>query len=111
MPTTVYLVTGANRSLGSSLFLFYELLLTIHSGLALVNEIASRHSDVAIFAGARNPDAAASLKELQVKYPGKINVVKFVSGDIGINYALVKVIEEQYGYIDIVIANAGKRTV
>lgn len=87
------------------------MLLTIHPGLALVNEIASRHSDVAIFAGARNPDAAISLKELQVKYPGKIHIVKFVSGDAEINYALAKVIEEKYGYVDIVIPNAGKRPV
>ncbi|KAF9465124.1 NAD(P)-binding protein [Collybia nuda] len=94
MPTTVYLVTGANRSLG----------------LAFVNEIASRHTDVAIFAGARDPDAATSLKELQEKYPGKIHIVKFVAGDVETNQALAKLIKEKYGYVDIVIPNAATAT-
>ncbi|KAF8970814.1 NAD(P)-binding protein [Flammula alnicola] len=93
-PSKVYLITGANRGIG----------------LALVDELVSKHPEAIVFAGARDPLKATGLKELASKYPGKIEIVKFVAGDVASNQALAKQIKEKYGRVDVVVANAGIST-
>ncbi|KAF8970810.1 NAD(P)-binding protein [Flammula alnicola] len=87
----VYLITGANRGIG----------------LGLVTELVAKIPEAIIFAGARDPSKATSLKELASKHPGKIKIVKFVSGDVEGNQAIAKQIQEKYGRVDVVVANAG----
>ncbi|KAF8970821.1 NAD(P)-binding protein [Flammula alnicola] len=86
----VYFITGANRGIG----------------LGLVNELVSKHPETIVFAGARDPSKATSLKELASKYPGKVEIVKFVSGDVEGNRSVAKKINEKYGHVDVVVANA-----
>ncbi|KAF8970822.1 hypothetical protein BDZ97DRAFT_1788873 [Flammula alnicola] len=87
----VYFITGANRGIG----------------LGLVNELVSKNPEAIVFAGARDPSKATSLQELASKFPGKIEIVKFVSGDVEGNQAVAKQINEKYGHVDVVVANAG----
>ncbi|KJA16559.1 hypothetical protein HYPSUDRAFT_47274 [Hypholoma sublateritium FD-334 SS-4] len=89
--TTVYLVTGSNRGLG----------------LGLVTRILDKHEHAFVYAGARDPDNAPSLQNLQVKYPDRMSVVKCVSADVEGNTALAREIEKRHGRLDTVIANAG----
>ncbi|KAF8967253.1 hypothetical protein BDZ97DRAFT_1804090 [Flammula alnicola] len=90
-PSKMYLITGANRGIG----------------FAIVDKLVSKHPEAIIFAGVRDPSKATSLKELTSKYPGKIEVVKFVAGDAAGNQTLVKEIKEKYGHVDVVLANVG----
>jgi len=90
-PTTVYLITGANRSIG----------------FALVNELAAKHNDVVIYGAVRDPASAMALKELASKYPGKVEIIKYVSGDEVVTKELAKTIQEKHGRVDTVIASAG----
>ncbi|EIN06161.1 NAD(P)-binding protein [Punctularia strigosozonata HHB-11173 SS5] len=87
---TVWLVSGANRGIG----------------LGIVTEIAAK-PDTVVFAGARNPSAAKDLHALADKYPGKLHVVKLVSGDRQGNDAAVEEIKRLAGRLDVVVANAG----
>lgn len=89
MPSTVYLVSGANRGIG----------------LAIVTALASRDNTI-VFAGARNPSAATDLHALVEKYPGKFHVVKLVSNDKAGNEVAAAQIKEIAGRLDVVIANA-----
>lgn len=77
------------------------------AGLALVADIAEKFPSAVIYAGARDSSSASQLKELAVKYPGRIEVVKYVSGDKEGNESLAKEIGDKYGRVDVVIANAG----
>ncbi|KAF8970815.1 NAD(P)-binding protein [Flammula alnicola] len=86
----VYFIAGATRGIG----------------LALVNELVSKHAEAMVFAGARDPSKATSLQELASKFPGKIEIVKFVSGDVEGNQFVAKKINEKYGHVDVVVANA-----
>ncbi|KJA22291.1 hypothetical protein HYPSUDRAFT_41169 [Hypholoma sublateritium FD-334 SS-4] len=88
--TTVYLVTGSNRGLG----------------LGLVTRILEKHDHAFVYAGARNPEKAQPLQNLQAKYPNRISVVKCVSADVEGNTALAREIEKRHGRLDTVIANA-----
>jgi NADP-dependent 3-hydroxy acid dehydrogenase YdfG len=47
------------------------------------------------------------LESLQKKYPGKIFIVALDVVDQESNKAAAKVLEEKFGYVDVVIANAG----
>lgn len=64
MPSTVYLVTGANRGIG----------------LAITSQLAAR-SDAVVFAGVRNPSAADELNALVSTHPGRVHVLKVFSAD------------------------------
>ncbi|KIM82342.1 hypothetical protein PILCRDRAFT_820730 [Piloderma croceum F 1598] len=90
MPPAVYLVSGANRGIG----------------LGLVTTLA-RRDNVIVFAGARNPTAAADLHALVQQYPGKVHIVKLTSCDKAENKAVVATITDIAGRLDVVIANAG----
>ncbi|CAA7260849.1 unnamed protein product [Cyclocybe aegerita] len=89
-PTKVYLITGANRGIG----------------LGLVNELVTRHKDVFVYAGVRDPTKATALQETSTKFPGKVEIVKLVSADEQTNKDVAKTIQEKHGYVDVVIANA-----
>ncbi|KAF9460056.1 NAD(P)-binding protein [Collybia nuda] len=91
MAPKVYLITGASRGIG----------------LALVNELATNKTNIRIFTGARNPATASKLKDLSLRYPGKITIVKYISGDEEVNEALAKEIWTKHGYLDVIIACAG----
>ena len=60
-----------------------------------------------VYAGARDPDNASSLRNLETKYPDRLAVVKCVSADVEGNATLAKEIEKRHGRLDTVIANAG----
>lgn len=77
-------------------------------GLSLVNELATKNSDISIFAGVRDPSNANHLKELSAKNPGKITLIKYISADEEVNKALAKDIETKHGHLDVVIACAGQ---
>ncbi|KAF8170562.1 hypothetical protein BJ912DRAFT_933226 [Pholiota molesta] len=87
----IYLITGATRGIG----------------LALVDTVASRDPSAVVYAGARDPSGASQLKALAAKYPGRIEIVKYVAGDKEGNEAIAKEIRRKYGRIDTVIASAG----
>jgi NAD(P)-dependent dehydrogenase (short-subunit alcohol dehydrogenase family) len=79
------------------------------TGLGLVQVFASKYGpNVAIFAGARAPSKASELEALQKQYPGKIFIVAHDAGDQESNKAAAKVVEDKFGYVDVVVANAGK---
>jgi NAD(P)-dependent dehydrogenase (short-subunit alcohol dehydrogenase family) len=109
MAPVVYLVSGANRGIGeyfSPALSATECLLRRHTGLGLVKTLSER-ADTIVFAGARDPGAAKELTALAAARPGKVHVVKLVSGDVDDNAAAVKFIKEKAGRLDVVIANAG----
>ncbi|KAF8196073.1 NAD(P)-binding protein [Pholiota molesta] len=89
----IYLIAGATKGIG----------------LALVDTVASKDPSAIIYAGARDPSAASAsqLGALAAKYPGRIEIVKYLAGDKETNEALAKQIGAKYGRIDTVIANAG----
>ncbi|EIN05949.1 NAD(P)-binding protein [Punctularia strigosozonata HHB-11173 SS5] len=90
MPPYVYLVSGASRGIG----------------LGLVKALADRE-DTVVFAGARNPSAAAELQRLAAAKPDKVHIVQLVSSDEAGNKAAVARIKSVAGRLDVVIANAG----
>jgi len=90
MPSTVYLVSGGTRGIG----------------FGLVTALA-RRENVIVFAGARNPPAAAGLQALVQQYPGKVHIVKLTLCDKAENEAAVNTITTIAGRLDVVIACAG----
>ncbi|KAF9477682.1 NAD(P)-binding protein [Pholiota conissans] len=88
----IYLITGTTRGIG----------------LALVDQFASKDPSAVVYAGARNPYGPGStkLKHIANKYPGRVIIVKCVSGDKEINEALAKEIFARHGRVDTVISNA-----
>ncbi|KAF9471367.1 NAD(P)-binding protein [Pholiota conissans] len=86
----IYFVAGATRGIG----------------LALVAAIASKEPTAFIYAGGRNPSGSPQLVELAAKYPGRVELLKYVAGDKVGNEALAKEIEHKHGHIDTLIANA-----
>ncbi len=76
-------------------------------GLGLVTHILEKHAEAFVYAGARDPENATSLRNLQAKYPDRIALVKCVSADVEGNAALAREIEKRHGHLDTVIANAG----
>ncbi|KAH9477733.1 Norsolorinic acid ketoreductase nor1 [Psilocybe cubensis] len=91
-PSTIYLVTGANRERGI--------------GFALVSLILSKHSDAFVYATVRDPSKPSRLDELKEKYPTRIAVVKWIATDVAVNRELAKEIEQRHGRVDTVIGNA-----
>ncbi|KII82622.1 hypothetical protein PLICRDRAFT_68561, partial [Plicaturopsis crispa FD-325 SS-3] len=87
---TVYLVSGANRSIG----------------LGLVKALVLR-DNVIIFAGARDPAAATDLQALVKQYPGKVHILKLVSASKEDSEAAAAFVEKVAGHINVIIANAG----
>ena len=73
-----------------------------------MKQILAMHETAFVYAGVRNPESAAELEKLRVKYTDRIAIVKCVSGDSEGNAALAKEIEARHGHVDTVIANAGK---
>jgi short-subunit dehydrogenase len=69
----------------------------------------SKHasSDIAIFAGVRDPSKVDALKALQIEYPTKLFIVPYDASVVDSANAAAKVIEEKYGYVDVVVGNAG----
>ena len=61
-----------------------------------------------IFAGARNPSQSEGLTTLQGKYPGKIFPVTHVAEDGKSAEEVAKIVKDKFGYVDVVIGNAGK---
>jgi norsolorinic acid ketoreductase len=76
-------------------------------GLGLVEAVASKHADVAIFAGARNPSKSDALMALEKKYSGKIFPITHDAGDETSSQAAAKIVQEKFGYVDVIIGNAG----
>jgi NAD(P)-dependent dehydrogenase (short-subunit alcohol dehydrogenase family) len=106
----IYLVAGATRGLG--IFTKCRHLLRtdilVFIGLALVDDIATKDPSAVIYAGARDPtNGAAQLIQVAAKYPGRVQVVRYVAGDKEGNDALAKQIAAEHGRLDTVIANAG----
>jgi short-subunit dehydrogenase involved in D-alanine esterification of teichoic acids len=90
---------------------YATLRITVCTGLALVDAIASKDHSAIIYAGVRDPSragGASQLKELVPKYPGRIEIVKYVAGDKEGNEAIATEIKAKYGRVDTVIANAGE---
>ena len=81
---------------------------TAYLGLGLVTQILQAHDDAFVYAAVRNPDNASALKDLEIKYPTRIAVVKCLSADIEGNTALAKEIEKRHARVDTVVANAGQ---
>jgi NAD(P)-dependent dehydrogenase (short-subunit alcohol dehydrogenase family) len=111
-PTSkIYLVGGASRGVGRlPSHHRFRLLICLPSsaGLALVDEIAVKDPSAIIYAGARDPiNGASQLIQLAAKYPGRIQIVKYVSGDKEGNEAIAKEIGAKYGRIDTAIVSAG----
>ncbi|KAG8979572.1 hypothetical protein FRB94_011593 [Tulasnella sp. JGI-2019a] len=86
---TVYLISGANRGIG----------------LGLVESLSKDASNIVI-GGARDPSKPSGLNDL-VKERSNVHVVKLTSADANDNKAAAKLIEEKFGKLDVVIANAG----
>ncbi|KAF9475789.1 NAD(P)-binding protein [Pholiota conissans] len=86
----IYFVAGATRGIG----------------LALVAEIAAKDPSAIVYAGGRNPSGSPQLVEIGSKYPGRVELVKYVSAHKEGNDALAKEISKKHGHIDTVIANA-----
>jgi hypothetical protein len=78
-------------------------------GLGLVEGLLSKHasSDIAIFATARDPAKANALAALQKKHPNKLFIVPYDAGDRQTAKAVAKQIEERFGWVDVVVGNAG----
>ncbi|BGP43466.1 hypothetical protein JCM10449v2_007501 [Rhodotorula kratochvilovae] len=87
-PSTVYLVTGANRGLG----------------LGLVTALAQR-SDALVFATARDPSRADALHAL-AKETGRVIVLQLEATSAEDARAAAEVVKEKAGRVDVVIANA-----
>ncbi|KAF8182892.1 hypothetical protein BJ912DRAFT_977034, partial [Pholiota molesta] len=101
-----HLITGAARGVGPFSHLrkkapFHSADLTIHLYVCRFSP-RRRHR-------LQDPSAIvyAGIKELAGQYPGRIEVVKYVSGDEEGNNAIAALIKEKYGRVDTVIANAG----
>ncbi|KAG8979575.1 hypothetical protein FRB94_011596 [Tulasnella sp. JGI-2019a] len=86
---TVYLISGANRGIG----------------LGLVESLSKDGSNIVI-GGTRHPSKSSGLNDL-AKERSNVHVVKLTSADVSDNKAAAKSIEEKFGRLDVVIANAG----
>jgi hypothetical protein len=78
-------------------------------GLGIARALLAKHrSDpVAIFAGVRSPSGATELQALQSQYPERLFIVAYDAQDSSTAGAAAKVIEEKFGWVDVVVANAG----
>lgn len=72
-----------------------------------MSQILAKHDDAFVYAGARDPQESAALKELETRYHGRIAVVKYIAADVQGNRAIAEEIRERHGRVDTVIANSG----
>jgi norsolorinic acid ketoreductase len=86
---TVYLVSGSTRGIG----------------LGIVTDLVKR-DNVLVFAGARDPEAATELKQLQTIHKN-LHIVKLSSTSEEDAKTAAEQIERTAGKLDVVIANAG----
>ncbi|KAG9020201.1 hypothetical protein FRB95_004935 [Tulasnella sp. JGI-2019a] len=85
----VYLISGANRGIG----------------LGLVESLSKNESNIVI-GGARDPSKPSGLNNL-AKERSNVHVVKLTSANVEDNKGAAKFIEEKFGKLDVVFANAG----
>ncbi|TRM63741.1 hypothetical protein BD626DRAFT_548079 [Schizophyllum amplum] len=88
MPSTVYLVTGANRGIG----------------LGITSQLAAR-PDAIVFAGVRDLSRAAALDALVSAYPGRVHVLKIISADRKNNDEAAQEMKKIAGRLDVVNTN------
>ncbi len=88
-PHTVYLVTGANRSIG----------------YGLISDLLKRANSI-VFAGTRNPENSTALLELQTAHEN-LHVIKLDSTSQEDAQNAVQEISKITDHVDVVIANAG----
>ena len=117
MPPTVYLVSGANRGIGTSYPspsvlpsphhppLSHSHLISLPIGLSLVTLLAARPNTI-VFAGAREPARATDLQALATAHPNRVYPVKLISADRASNIGAAEEIKKVAGKLDVVIANA-----
>jgi NAD(P)-dependent dehydrogenase (short-subunit alcohol dehydrogenase family) len=74
-----------------------------------VKSLLSR-SNIVIFAGARDPSKATDLQALEKEHPGRLHIVKLTSTNEVENKAVAEHIKSVIGRLDVVIANAGERS-
>jgi NAD(P)-dependent dehydrogenase (short-subunit alcohol dehydrogenase family) len=67
--------------------------------------LSARSNDV-VFAASRDPSTATDLAQL-AKERKNLHLIKITSGDVEDNRAAAKLVAEQIGRVDVVIANAG----
>ncbi|KAG8979580.1 hypothetical protein FRB94_011601 [Tulasnella sp. JGI-2019a] len=84
----VYLISGANRGIG----------------LGLVESLSKNESNIVI-GGARDPSKPSGLNDL-AKERSNVHVVKLTSANVEDNKGAAKFIEEKFGKLDVVFANA-----
>jgi NAD(P)-dependent dehydrogenase (short-subunit alcohol dehydrogenase family) len=77
----------------------------------LTHYLAVNRTDVFIFAGVRVPSEARDLRALQDKYPEKVCIVQNDAADTESSKIGAKIVEERFGWIDVVIGNAGMFTI
>jgi short-subunit dehydrogenase involved in D-alanine esterification of teichoic acids len=107
---TVYLISGANRGIGTQLLIIYCLCSTKGVywilGFGLVKALVKRNSTI-VFAGVRDLTRATELEALAKESSGKLYIVKLISADEVSNTAAIEEIKAKTGRLDVVIANAG----
>ena len=69
--------------------------------------VLSAQLNAFVYAGARDPDGADALKALVQSHPGRLEIVKCVSGEAMGNRVFAERIREKHRRLDVVIANAG----
>ncbi|KAF9472594.1 NAD(P)-binding protein [Pholiota conissans] len=88
----IFFVAGATRGLG----------------LGFVSQIPVKYPSAIVYAWAREPSSsgADALKRVANMYPGRVEIVKYVSADEVGNAEVAKEIRTRHGKVDVVIANA-----
>jgi len=76
-------------------------------GLAVVKQLLTTQSDSIVFAGARNPTTATSLKDLVASYPSRLHIVKLDSTSAEDAKKAAAYVEKTTDGLDYVFANAG----
>ncbi|KAE9388011.1 NAD(P)-binding protein [Gymnopus androsaceus JB14] len=89
--STIWFINGASRGIG----------------FAVMEKLLATNPSVFVYAGARDPAKALALQQMALKYPGKIEIVKYIAGDIDGNKDIAKVIQEKHGRVDVVLGAAG----
>jgi NAD(P)-dependent dehydrogenase (short-subunit alcohol dehydrogenase family) len=107
-PSTVYLSTYQSGSLTT---LLIEIVTGAGRGIGIgfVEKLVSNPDNV-IFAGLRDTNLASDhpLSQLIAKNPERIFLLRVSSASEEDNAAAAEIIKEQYGKVDVIIANAGR---